>query len=471
MKSKLLILLLFVISNLQLSAQGVLVLSGTNIEVAAGTTLRIETGDLTIKSDETGDASLIDFGTVAFTSGETKVERYLTNGTWHLISAPVAGIVAGQFPGDFLQRHTESTNLWTDINSLTYELVVAKGYALWSMETEPSTEVFAGTTNTGSQQFTFTKSGLGYNLVGNPYPSAIDWDMVTIPANLYGHFQLWNPTVGDYVYYIKGGGDANTTSKYIPSGQGFFVQATGSGTLDFGNTVRSHGTQLFYKDETDQCMLVLKVTGNELTTQTAIRFIEGATPQIDRLYDVQKIISGTPEIPNLYSYAENQKMAINTLPSFKDHETIPLAFDAGMDGIYTIQASELASIPEDVPVFLEDTKSNYLQDLRINPSYSFDYTLGVVREFKIHFKDVTGIESPETLNILCWLSDNILHVNFDDDDFGKAAISVYSITGQQILSRQTSLANNNIAFNGSQSVYLVYITTNEGNYSTKVFNQ
>jgi len=99
------------------------------------------------------------------------------------------------------------------------------------------------------------------------------------------------------------------------------------------------------------------------------------------------------------------------------------------------------------------------------------YTSGSVREFKIHFKDATGIEQPEKLNVLCYLNNNMLHVNFPESGFGKATISVYSITGQQILSKQTSLANNDISFKGSQSVYLVSIKTNEGVFSTKVFNR
>jgi len=467
--------MMFVAVSSLLPAQGLKVEPGTCIKVETGTTLDISSGDLFLESDAMGDASLLDPGSVSYTGGgQAKVERYLTNGKWHLVSSPVTGAQAGMFDADFLQFHTESTNAYTDVSSLTYGLIPAKGYALWTVDVNPSTEVFTGITNTGSQGFNFTKNGLGYNLMGNPYPSAIDWEEVNIPANLNTYFQLWDPTMGvngDYRYYIVGGGGATNTSQYIPSGQGFFTQATGAGTMTFNNDDRAHSNQLFYKNTMAQTMLVLKVTGNDVTTQTALRFIEEATPQIDRLFDVQKIISGNADIPNLYSYAENKKMAINTLPSIDGHETVPLFFDAGMNGTYSILACELQSIPEEVPVFLEDISLNYTQDLRANPNYSFEYTLGAVRDFKIHFKDVTGIEQPEKLNVLCYLDNNVLHVNFPESEFGMATISVYSITGQQILSKQTSLANNDISFNGSQSVYLVSINTNEGVFSTKVFNR
>jgi len=465
-----------------LSAQGLKVEPGTCIKVETGTTLDISGGgDLFLESDATGDASLIDLGSVSYTGGgEANVQRYLTNGQWHLVSAPVAGIVAGQFEEDYLQLHTESTNAYTDVTSLTYGLIPAKGYALWTVDVNPTKELFSGTTNTGNQTFNFTKSEFandddeGWNLVGNPYPSVLDWDAVSKPANLSAAIWLFDPTVGengDYKYYINGGAE-NTTTQYIPSGQGFFVRAVGgNGTLQFANDDRTHGGQSFYKNQNNWQVLVLKATGNNITTQTAIRFIPESSSQLDRDYDVYKISSGSPDVPVVYTLCENQNMAINTLPSVAGHETVPLYFEAGMDGTYVFTATEMETLGDEVPVFLEDIYLNYTQDLRANPNYSFEYTLGTVREFKIHFKDVTGIEQPEKLNVLCYLDNNVLHVNFPESEFGMATISVYSITGQQILSKQTSLANNDISFKGSQSVYLVSIKTNDGVFSTKVFNR
>ncbi len=481
----LLLLMMFVAVSFLLPAQGLKVEPGTCIKVETGTTLDISGGDLFLKSDASGDASLIDLGNVSYTGGgEAKVERYLTNGKWHLVSSPITAALSGMFESDFLQVHTESTNAYTDVSSLTYGLIPAKGYALWSVETEPSTEIFTGTTNTGSQSFDFTKSDLpddddeGWNFVGNPYPSVLDWDEVTKPANLSATIWLFDPTIGengDYRYYIKDAGKANFTSQYIPSGQGFFVRSTegdGTGTLTFDNSARTHNDEtVFYKSDVENMMLVLKATGNNITTQTAIRFKEEATAQIDRLYDVNKITSGSPDVPVVYTLCENQNMAINTLPSIKGNEIVPLYFEAGMDGSYAFTATEMETLGDEIPVFLEDIALNYIQDLRANPDYSFEYASGAVKEFNIHFKDATGIEQPEKLNVLCYLNNNMLHVNFPESEFGKATISVYNITGQQILIRQTSLANNDIAFNGSQAVYLVSITTNEGVFSTKVFNR
>lgn len=484
MKCKTIILLVMcVAASTLLIAQGIHVEPKSCIKVESGTTLDVSVGDLILKSDATGDASLIDLGNVSYTgSGKAKVERYLTNGKWHMISAPVSEAVSGMFAGNYLQYHNESTNAYTDIIPLNTPLNIMQGYALWTVDEQPTTKEFSGTSNTGSLSFDFTKSegdGFGWNLVGNPYPSVLDWDEVTIPTQLNGTIWLFDPTVGTngtYKYYIKDGGTANTTSQYIPSGQGFFVRATAGGTLTFGDNARVHGGgQTFYKAAETNQMLLIRATGNGITTQTAIRFNPEATQQADRLYDVFKIMTSSPDVPNVYTQIGNEKMAINTLPRVSDNEIVPIYFEAGMDGTYVFDASEIESLNPEVPVFLEDVAADYFQNLRTNPQYSFAHTSGAVKDFKIHFKDVTGIETPETLHVACYLSHGVLYVNFAEQEItnmpGGAMLSVYSVTGQQLLQAKITQAFSNIPFSESQAVYIVWINTNNKNFSTKIFNR
>jgi hypothetical protein len=476
-----LLITMFVAAGSLLSAQGLKVEPGTCIKVETGTTLNISGGgNLFLESDATGDASLIDLGSVSYTEGgEARVERYLTNGKWHMISSPVSEAVSGMFKGNYLQYHTESTNLYTDIIPVNTPLNIMQGYALWTVDAQPTTELFTGTSNTRDQSFNFTKSGLGWNLVGNPYPSVLDWDKVAKPAHLSTAIWLFDPTMGengDYKYYISGGGVSNTTTQFIPSGQGFFVRASGgAGTLTFDNSDRTHGGQLFYKATQSNQMLVLKATGNNITTQTAIRFIYEATPQIDRLFDVSKIISNSNDVPNVYTKCQDEKMAINTLPSVTGHETVSVYFEAGMDGTYVFDASEIESLDPEVPVFLEDVAADYFQNLRTNPQYGFAHTSGVVKQFNIHFKDVTGIDdvAAEAPAFQCLLNDGILKVIFLGSSPFKepAIISIYNLAGQRLLSTETSNMQTEIAFNGTAGLYLVHIRYNQSMYSAKVFNR
>ena len=74
----------------------------------------------------------------------------------------------------------------------------------------------------------YRSNGLaGWNMLGNPYPCAIDWEQMN-KANMEMVFWLWDGT--GYQFYqvggTKGGSNAGANiSQNIPSGQGFFIRA------------------------------------------------------------------------------------------------------------------------------------------------------------------------------------------------------------------------------------------------------
>jgi hypothetical protein len=447
----------------------------TRLTIKPGATLDIKSGDLVIRSDASGDASLIDYGNITYSGGgQAHVQRHLTEGQWHLVSSPVDNSVTGMFVGDYFQNHAENDNGWTDIVSESYPLDVMKGYALWSVDPGPTTEVFSGSTNTGSLNFTFTQSGLGWNLLGNPYPSALDWDAVTLPAELNGAIWLFDPGIGangDYVYYINGGGAGNTATSYIPSGQGFFVRATGGpGTLTFDNSHRIHSGQDFYKNSIEE-MLVLKVTGNNVTTQTAIRFNENATQQPDRLFDVFKIISDKPDVPNLYTRSDNETMAINSLPSIKGNEIVPMWFNAGMNGNYTIKATQMETFDYQTPIYIEDIATGTIQNMRDLPEYHFDYKSGEDRSFLVYFIEPDKSGHSSEINIYAYT--NELHINFPVSEIANpkfnAQIMVFDITGRLVQTVRTSEIHNQIPLNGHHIIYMVRVISGDQITNAKVF--
>ncbi len=456
-------------------AQETVVNPNAGITVASGATLNISGGDLVLKSDATGDASLIDFGLVTYSGGgQANVQRYLTEGRWHLISSPVSNALSGMFLGDYLQQHSESTNAWTDIAQVNNNLGIMQGYALWSVDGSPTTEIFSGITNTGTKTKSFTQNNEGWNIIGNPYPSALDWDAVAIPPELSGAIWLFDPTIGvngDYVYYINGGGAANTTTQYIASGQAFFVRATGgAGTLSFENNDRVHNGQSFYKGAESE-VLVLKATGNDITTQTAIRFNENATRQADRLYDVYRIISDSPDVPMLFTKAGTQIMAINTLPAIEGNEIVPLWFRAGTDGNYSIKATEMESFDSETPIYLQDLETNTIQNLRQNPEYIFDYKSGSDKSFLVYFTEPAKSNTAGDVKI--YSNENMLSVKFPvtnltDPNFN-AQIMVYDLTGKVVFQMRTTNIDNQISLNGHHSIYMIRVISGSETATGKVF--
>ena len=178
-------------------------------------------------------ASLLDNGNLTV-SGTATVNRNYSGGEWHLISSPISNATANMFLDLYLQKHTESTNAYTDISLPTTPLNVMQGYALWN--DLPGTASFVGTLNTGAigAANNVTRNGQGWNLVGNPYPSPIDWDAsIRLDKNECGQCNLPPREQCNLGYYVGGVG-TNGGSRYIPSCQGFFVGVTN--WIYIGNT-------------------------------------------------------------------------------------------------------------------------------------------------------------------------------------------------------------------------------------------
>src|SRR5690606_16855170 len=115
-----------------------------------------------------------------------------------------------------------------------------------------------------------------WNLLGNPYPSAISADaFLGANANLAGFIKLWthgtlpsaaisdpfyedfmiNYTVADYITYNALGGTQSGFDGSIAAGQGFFAlmnhtSASTSENVTFNNTMRSNAyrNDLFYRN-------------------------------------------------------------------------------------------------------------------------------------------------------------------------------------------------------------------------------
>jgi len=464
---------------------GIIVDTCTCLRIESGTKVDITNGDLVIKSSSDGDASLIDFGSsgapaVTFSgssSGESKVQRYLVQGEWHLISPPISDAVSGMFLNDYLQYYTESNSTWTDIIPTNISLSSMQGYSLWSVESVPTTEVFEGTVNTGTYNFSYTYSGTsyGWNLVGNPYPSVLDWDEVSIPSNLGATIYLFDPTIGtngDYVYYLSTDNNS-TTTQYIPSGQGFFVRATGSGTLTFNNDDRTHGGQDFYKNtNTNDPSLLLHVTGNGITTQTTIRFNENATQGFDNLYDAYRLFYYIDEVPKICTKIGDETIITNTFPSIEGNEKVPLWFYTGTPGNYAISAAAIENFSDDQPIFIEDKKENLFQNLRKYPEYYFAAEEGDdPARFVIYFTNPNGIddEFSNTGGINIFAFGKTVCVIMDAGVSREATCEIYNITGQKLLTRHICGGRNEFAFPFNPGNYIVRVIGDNIMATDKIF--
>jgi N-acetylneuraminic acid mutarotase len=422
-------------------------------------------------SSAAGTATLLDNGYLTV-NGTTTVQRYYSgNGSdYHNVSPPISNATANVFLGKYLLSFDPLPSApygppdygYTQIISPSTSLNVMEGYALYSY-TPNNTASFVGNLNSGTISHTFDMNAnnpFGWNLLGNPYVSSIDWNLVTIPATMNGEVHYINASTGADISYVSGGGGGG---RYIPPMQGFFVSALGAGSLQFTDAVRTHtGAGMFYKSDIND-LLVLEVSGNGYTNETRMYFNVEATSEHDRLFDAYKIISSSnPQLPQIYSITPSGvKLSINGMP---ETNMIPVGMKSGVAGQYTINATETSTFPY---IVLEDLKTGIKTDLLIG-SYTFNYSSDDSdNRFIIHFKPLS-VDGNQSDPITIYSSHKDVYISVPVNKQG--SVKIFNLMGQPVTNAKIVdvLTKFTIA---QTSVYTIQVIIDGKIYTKKVIIQ
>ncbi len=245
----------------------------------------------------------------------------------------------------------------------------------------------------------------GYNLVGNPYACAIDWETfqtTTTTTGIYGtnvgtSIYVLDPISHNYGVYMKGsaGVGTNHASNIIVSGQGFFVTAlSASAQLIFNESAKTNtqvtGSQLLFAKKTD-ALAINKYLRLQMVMDSVdyddimIRFNDTLKDQeyaaaIDAAHK-----SGEGKVSLWSLSGDNMALAINTVPFPKQtQEVIHLNTTPVTDGVYSLNMEDLVGIPEFFDIWLIDAYKKDSLDMRHNSTYSFNVYKSDTNSFGTH---------------------------------------------------------------------------------------
>jgi len=263
-----------------------------------------------------------------------------------------------------------------------------------------------------------------FNLIGNPYPSAIDIElffdanlaMIDPTVYLWTHnTPISNGDSGDFsfddyaTYNYTGGtgaGAGPVPDKNIGSGQGFFMRAINSGTVQFNNSMRiENANDQFFKeessknsivnnDEKDRVWLNLKTEKGGFN-QLLIGFMPKATEAVDKGYDALKFEGGNSI--SFYSIIENQKYSIQGVGSFSTDKTFNLGFDTRVaPRTFSISIEKLEGQLQNGEIYLVDNLLNITHDLT-SSDYQFDVgeTGENLNRFTLQFNNSIALSTEE----------------------------------------------------------------------------
>jgi hypothetical protein len=471
---------------------------GSSITIKDGTSLYIGT-NLFVESDSTGSGHFADQNTGGNTTitGDATIQRYLTEDGWHNVSSPITNANSSLFSATDLVFYYDETIILNDWNFgwIWHEgnLSVMRGYDVFS-PTILTINYYApigSSIHTGNYSIGVTRTDVGngetenrkgWNLIGNPYPSPINWleESGWDKSNINDAKYIWCPNNNNYTIYLGGTNPVgiNGATQYIPSNQGFWVQAVTNGSVSINNSSRlgiAIATPDYYKNSNiNQQEILLISHGNGYTDETMIRFISGSTPGFDINQDASKLLSTHDSVPQLFTKSNNARFAINTYPEINTVGEIDLHFQCNTNGYYSISIDSKSTIDYSQSIYLKDNDNQTMYNLSNLTKYTFFHNrLNNNSRFKIFINP-----SEEILN-------NILPENYFSVSTNKNAISiikntsktltgqikVYNINGQLI--KTETLSNNHINrldLNAPNGYYILNIKTNENviNYKIRV---
>jgi hypothetical protein len=301
------------------------------------------------------------------------------------------------------------TLYWKGVNKGS-EMAVGKGYITKS--NAGTTIQFSGTPNNGDITTTFDltrddNKGKGFNLVGNPYPSYIDWTLVaaanpnldntyyyrtknTNITNTYT-FVTWNGA-GSGNYVVSNGSlPVNTAiTSHIPPTQAFWVRVkTGITKMYFNNGMREHrldNNNLMKAPKVNTQQIIRLQVNNGTATDEVLIYFDAAASNAYDAFDSPKFAEANT-VTQIYTSIGAEKLVINGMSTMPLDTPIGLGFVPGSATTFSIKANEISNLSTGVKVILKDNVTLAETDLTDGvSSYQFSPETTSTDRFSIIFR-------------------------------------------------------------------------------------
>ncbi len=385
-------------------------------------------GDIVIEiKNITGNQIIVD--DIAWSKYDIGTYNVTVDGTegWRMLSTPVSDGKYSDLLGSIwtqgfsganytsgaanVQTFNVGTESFGPISNLTDAMPSGQGFITYvysdddydgTPEGFPKTLSLSGTENSGNVATTLNSGAEGWSLVGNPYASIIEWDVLysnstDLKGTVYVYDHGYDPieaNSGDDVLANEeaGGGYRtwNGTAGSLKDGkiatfQGFWTQNAATITtgpvLTFTEAAKSVSGNTFYKQSTQSASFRMIAQMGGLVNDAYFSFTNEGEIGKDN-YDGLKLspLDHTDHL-SLSTMVDGELMDINNLPfDLKEDVEFPLEvnFFRKIDGGYaakggevTLRATDLKNIPDNWRIVFNNYNTGETLDLREQQSCTF----------------------------------------------------------------------------------------------------
>jgi hypothetical protein len=231
---------------------------------------------------------------------------------------------------------------------------------------------------------TFNNSGSpddGWNLIGNPYPSAIYWEADgngwSKGTDLSTSVDIRDNASGAFITLVEG--------DVISQGQAFWVKANGADVgLDIDETAKvSPGTGSSFYRVADQTRDLMKInlTKGAVTDYAYYRRIEGASDDFER----NDFLNQNNDLFDVATLVGTKQVAVNSVSSLVCGSIVPVHIKDMTNGTYTFHISR-EGVFAGMDVMLKDKFTGTTTNLSQNENYQFEVTADVATKASDRFE-------------------------------------------------------------------------------------
>ena len=432
----------------------------------------------------------------------------------------------------FANKLSDNYSDWQQVRS-TGTLKAGEGFTMKGPGTGSITTdqnyVLEGKPNNGDIKLDIN-SGNDY-LIGNPYPSAIDAEQfirdngptiagTDVGATINGTLYFWehwgggshnlNEYQGGYATYTLSGGvpsaskgtndpdvgtggtPTKTPGRYIPVGQGFFVTAETTGTIEFNN-----GQRIFQKEDGTNSLFVkasntknktastnktqdkrMKIrlgfnSVNEIHRQLLVTVDAHATSGKDWGYDARY---NETQIDDMYWMLEDEKYVIQGVNEINENTILPLGLHSKTDGLNIITIDKLENVSDNLEIYLYDLKLNNYHNLR-ESDYQVTLLKGeYLNRFQMVFSNQKTLSNDEVVENIqdldIYFNNETQSLNINNPKLKEiSSVNMYNILAQSVYINNKTFNKNKWVnkVNGlSSGIYVVKLKSEDGEISKKI---
>ncbi len=381
-----------------------------------------------------------------------------------------------------------------------------------------ASKTFTGNVNNGDYLKPISITSLGnpggtdwgdddWNLVGNPYPSALSagafwienainnnritdalyfWDAATASAgyNQFTDYASWNLSGG-----VNSGNTDSIPSGNIGSGQGFWVVGSANTNVVFNNSMRATNNSQFFKRQAEiekHNAWISFTSPSAYKNNILVGFNDLTTDSVDVGYDAHKLV-GNAHV-RFASYIGTEEYVIQSVApvTFNDTKVIRLVVTSDEAGTHKFSGYQRENLPANFKIYLKDKFLDITYDLAQGDyTVELDANIEYTHRFELVFKNeinntgngqgtkggsgnsgsgstVTGID--ETIKSDFTLIQNAEELVLSNPDGLQGEIRIYDIAGRLIWTKTgvASSTSQTVSWSSfTAGTYFITITQNE----------